>query len=178
MSTTPDISLRFSQVDFHTPFKMEIDGRTMDNKRIEKVFSENHRALRTTPISSSTVQSDSSWDSEPDAEVVGTIHTSDEPWFNVDDLYVVHERAMDEALKKFEEVCDQDTPLKFRRFMEGAVRKLRKSLEDCLEYEFLLTDVDAGAARHPEFDRWAQDVVFPVKRPRSAGYRPSDSTEF
>jgi len=106
-------------LDFHTPFKMEIDGRTMDNTRIEKVFSENHRALRTTPISSSTVQSDSSWDSEPDAEVVGTIHTSDEPWFNVDDLYVVHERAMDEALKKFEEVCDQDTQSRRYPFLHG-----------------------------------------------------------
>ena len=178
MSTTPDISLRFSQVNFHTHFKMEIDGGSMDNTRIEKAFSENHRALCTTPVTNSTVQSDSSWDTYPDAEVVGKIHTSDAPWSNVADRYFVHERAIDEAPKNFEEVCDQDTPLKFRRFMEGAVRKLRKSLEDCLAYEFLLTDVDAGAARHPEFDRWAQDAVFPVKRPRSAGYRPSDSTEF
>ncbi len=87
---------------------------------------------------------------------------------------------MDEALNKFEVECDQDTPLKFRPFMETAVRKLRQSLEDRLKFEFLLDDVDDSASgRRPhEFDRWSQELVFPVKRRRSTGSTPSDSPEF
>jgi hypothetical protein len=60
-------------------------------------------------------------DSGSEAEIVGTIHTSDAPWFNVDEHYVVRETAMEEALDEFKEACDLDALLKFRRFMTKAV---------------------------------------------------------
>jgi hypothetical protein len=42
-------------------------------------------------------------DSGSEAEVIGTIHTSDEPWFDVDQHYVVREPALEEALVEFED---------------------------------------------------------------------------
>lgn len=192
MSTIPNLSPGFSPVDYHTTIKMEIDGdgeasgsathhRTMDNTRIEKIFSNHHSSCRTTPVTNGF----SSWDSDSEPELVGKIFTSDAPWFNVADRRVMHEKAIDEALSKFEAECDEDTPLKFRPFMETAVRKLRKSLKDRLKFEFLLEDFllddedGPATARRSEFDRWSQEVVFPVKRRRyCCGSRPSDSPEF
>ena len=177
MSTIPNISLGFSPVDYHTltDIKMEIDSGG-DNTRIEKIFSDHHRSRRTTPVTNGF----STWDSDSEPELVGKIFTSDAPWFNVVDRYVVHEKAMDEALNKFEEECDQDTPLKFRPFMETAVTKLRESLKDRRKFEYLLDDDDdcAYGRRPDEFARWSQELVFPVKRRRSTGSRPSDSPEF
>ena len=178
MSTIPNISLGFSPVDYHTltDIKMEIDSGG-DNTRIEKIFSDHHhRSRRTTPVTNGF----STWDSDSEPELVGKIFTSDAPWFNVVDRYVVHEKAMDEAFNKFEEECDQDTPLKFRPFMETAVTKLRESLKDRRKFEYLLDDDDdcAYGRRPDEFARWSQELVFPVKRRRSTGSRPSDSPEF
>ncbi len=87
---------------------------------------------------------------------------------------------MDEALDKLEAQCDQDTPLKFRPYMETAVRKLRRSLYDRLKFVFLLDEEDDSApGRRPgEFNRWSQELVFPVKRRCSTRSRPSDSPEF
>ncbi len=80
MSTIPNISLGFSPVD-HTLMKMEeIDGggEASGNATCPERFS--------------------SWDSDSEPEGVGKIFTSDAPWFNVADRYVVHEKAMDEEL--------------------------------------------------------------------------------
>ena len=187
-----------STIPKNPKIKTEIDGEpgeasgfatlqgTMDNTRIEKIFSDNtriekifsdiHRSRRTTPKTNGF----SSWDSDSEPEVVGKIFTDDEPWFNLVDRYVVHAKAMDEALDKFEEQCDQDTPLKFRPFMEKAVGKLRRSLYDRLKFVFLLDeDDDSASGRRPrEFNLWSQELVFPVKRRRLTGSRPSDSPEF
>jgi hypothetical protein len=148
----------------------------MDNTRIEKIFSDHHRSRRTTPKTNGF----SSWDSDSEPEVVGKNFTDDKPWFNLADRYVVHAKAMDEALDKFEEQCEQDTPLKFRPLMETPVGKLRRSLYDRLKFVFLLDEEDDSASgRRPgEFNRWSQELVFPVKRRRSTGSRPSDSPEF
>jgi hypothetical protein len=74
-----------------------------------------HRSRRTTlaRVTKATSGRGSSWDesdSESESKVVGTIHTSDAPWFNVEELYVVRSIAMDEALENFEEACDEDFP--------------------------------------------------------------------
>ena len=142
MSTILNISLEFSPDD-HTLVKTEIDGdgepgEASGNATCPEGFS--------------------SWDSDSEPEVVGKTFTNDKPWFNVADRYVVHEDAMDEALDKFEAQCDQDTPLKFRPFMETAVRKLRRSLYDRLKFVFLLDEEDDSASgRRPgEFNRWSQ----------------------
>ena len=153
-----------------------IHSGTMDNTRIEKIFSDHHRSRRTTPKTNGF----SSWDSDSEPEVIGQFFTDDKPWFNVVDRYVVHWDAMDEALDKFEEDCDQDTPLKFRPFMHTAVAKLRSSLYDRRKFVFLLDEEDDSASgRRPgEFNRWSQELIFPVKRRRSTRSRPSDSPEF
>jgi hypothetical protein len=189
MSTIPKI---FSTIPKNPKIKTEIDGDgygdgepgeasgfatlqgTMDNTRIEKILSDHHRSRRTTP------NGFSSWDSDSEPEVVGKIFTDDEPWFTLVDRYVVHAKAMYEALDKFEEQCEQDTPLKFRPFMETAVGKLRRSLYDRLKFVFLLDEEDDSASgRRPrEFNLWSQELVFPVKRRRLTGSRPSDSPEF
>jgi hypothetical protein len=57
------------------------------------------------------------WDYDSEPELVGIIFTSDALWFNVADRRVLHEKAMGEALSKFEAECNEDTPLKFRLFM-------------------------------------------------------------
>ncbi len=104
---------------------------------------------------------------------------SDAPWFNVDERYVVHKTETDEALKNFEDACNEDTPLKFRPFMAKAVGKLRRSLAVCLRRVVLLTNVDSNA-RHPKFFLWNRGVVFPVKPRRLIGptSRPSYSCCF
>ena len=105
----PNIKLAFSP-DNHTLVKTEIDGDgdggpgeasgfatrqgTMDNTRIEKVFSDHHRSRRTSPKTNGF----SSWDSDSEPEVVGQIFTNDEPWFNLAEGYVVHEEDMDVIL--------------------------------------------------------------------------------
>ncbi len=85
---------------------------------------------------------------------------------------------MDDALDRFEAQCDEDTPLKFRPFMKKAVRDLRKRLHNRLKFVFLLDEEDAYGKRPDEFEKWSQDIVFPVKRCRRTGSRPSDSPEF
>ncbi len=148
---------------------------SFSNVQIEAIYSEAHRLRRTTaPV-------DTTWsDSDSEAEVLGTIHRSDQPWFNVQENNVLHEPALDEALDEFEDAYDLDVPLNLRPFMAKfqakAVEKLRKRLADRVAKEFLLSDVP-GSARRPEFDDWNQDVTFPVKRKR-VGSRPSDSPEF
>jgi hypothetical protein len=93
---------------------------------------------------------------------------------------VVHEEDMDDALDRFEAHCDEDTPLKFRPFMKSAVRKLRRSLDNRLKFVLHFDEEDdaANGKRPGEFNKWRQDIVFPVKRCRRAGSRPSDSPEF
>jgi hypothetical protein len=193
-SPVASIEKIFSTIPKNPKIKTEIDGDgdgdgepgeasgfatlqgTMDNTRIEKIFSDHHRSRHTTPKTNGF----SSWDSDSEPEVVGKIFTDDEPWFNLVDRYVVHAKAMYEALDKFEEQCEQDTPLKFRPFMETAVGKLRRSLYDRLKFVFLLDEEDDSASgRRPrEFNLWSQELVFPVKRRRLTGSRPSDSPEF
>jgi hypothetical protein len=88
-------------------------------------------------------------DSETETEeVVGTIHRSDAPWFNVAELHVVRSEAMEKALENFEGACDLDTPLKFRPLMFTG--KLCQSLSDSMECEYVLTDDDGSTPRHPE----------------------------
>ncbi len=93
------------------PVKMEMDGggeggspsfAARGQRQTEALFSDAHRARHTTPVTKATSGRGSSWDesdSESEAEVVGTIHTSDAPWFNVDERYVVHATAMHKALE-------------------------------------------------------------------------------
>jgi hypothetical protein len=155
MSTIP----KNPNISLHTLVKTEIDGDgdgdgepgeasgfatyqgTMDNTRIEKIFSDHNRSRRTTPKTNGF----SSWDSDSEPEVVGKVFTNDEPWFNLADGYVVHEEDMDEALDRFEAQCDQDTPLKFRPFMKTAVRNLRRSLDNRLKFVFFLDEEDDSA---------------------------------
>ncbi len=108
------------------------------------------------------------------------IFTKDEPWFNLADAYVVHHDDMDDALDMFEEQCDEDTPLKFRPFMKKAVRDLRSRLNGRLEFVWFLDEDDESAygKRPGEFEKWSQEIVFPVKRRRRTWSRPSDSPEF
>ncbi len=159
------------------PVKIEMDegceapGLGSMQSLTETIFCDAHRSLRITPVAKGTSWGSSSWDesdSDFEAEIVGTIHKSDAPWFNVDERYV---SCMPNI------AYDEDTPLKFRPLMAKFVGKLRLGMANSLECEFLLTDAD-GTARHPEFSRLSRDVVFPVKRRSLMGSRPSDSTEF
>ncbi len=164
----PNISLEFSPDD-HKLVKTEINGDGDGDGEPGEASG-----------SATCPEGFSSWDSDSEPEVVGKIFTNDKPWFNVADGYVVHDEALDEALDKFEAQCDQDTPLKFRLFVETAVRKLRRSLDDRLKFVFLLDEEDDSASgRRPgEFTRWSQELVFPVKRRRSTRSIPSDSPKF
>ena len=150
---------------------------SFSNVQIEAIFSRAQRFRRTAPVATTW---DETSDSGSDAEVVGTIHPSDQPWFEALECKVVRELALYEALDEFEDAYDLDGPLKLRPFMAKfqakAVHKLRQILADRVATEFLLSDVP-GSARRPEFDDWNQDVTFPVKRQR-VGARPSDSPEF
>ncbi len=81
--------------------------------------------------------------------------------------------AMEKALENFEEVCDLDTPLKFRPLMAEFMRKLRQRLSDSMECEYVLTDDDGSTpVTLPRLD-----VSFPVKCCRTDS-RPSDSPEY
>jgi hypothetical protein len=89
----PDLEISFK------PVKMEMDEggnegspsfaaslRAWRQRRTEALFSNAHSSRRTKPVTKATSGGGSSWDesdSESGAEVVGTIHTSDAPWFNV-----------------------------------------------------------------------------------------------
>jgi hypothetical protein len=81
---------------------------------------------------------------------------------------------MEKAPENFEDACDDDTPLKFRPLMAEFMGKLRQSLSDSMEYEYVLTDDDGSTPRHPELSQSRRDVIFPVKRRRITS-RPSDS---
>jgi hypothetical protein len=159
------------------PLPPGIQGRT------EELFSDAHRSRRTTPVTKSTSGRGLSWnesDSESEAEVVGTIHTSDASWFNVAELHVVRLKAMNKALENIEEACDEDILLKFRPLMAEFMGKLRQSLStlsDGMECEYVLTNDDGSTPRHPELSQWCRDVNFPVKR-RCMTSIPSDFPEY
>ena len=156
----------------------------LSNVKVEAGFSKvskraeaYHRYLSkdTTPVTEAT----SSWDSDSDAEIVGTIHTKEDPWFFVEERCVLLKTKLDDVIDDFEEACDDDTPLSFRPFMSKAIQGLRKDLAERLTTEFLLSNADPGAPRYPELTQWTRDVVFPVKRPRrDRASRPSDSPEW
>ncbi len=135
-------------ISLHPTVQIELDGGAegvstsflaSNQRRIEALFSDAHRSRRTTPVTKASSGRGSSWD-ESDSE---TINRSDDPLFNVAELYVVRSEAMEETLKNFEEVCDLDTPLKFRPLMAEIMGKLRRRLSDSMECEYVLTD-DAG----------------------------------
>jgi hypothetical protein len=96
----------------------------------------------------------------------------------VAELHVVRSKSIEKALENFEEACDEDTPLKFRPLMAELMGKLRRSLYDGMECEYVLTDDDGSTLRHPEagpeLSQWRCDVIFPVKRRRITSI-PSDS---
>ena len=178
--------------DDHTLVKTEIDGDgdgepgeasgfatrqgTMDNTRIEKIFSDHHRSRRTSPKTNGFP----SWDSDSEPEYVGKLFTNDKPWFNLADGNVVHEKDMDDALDRFEAQCDKDTPLKFRPFMKKAVRDLCRRVDIRLKFVFFLDEEnDSAYGKRPgEFEKWSEEIVFPVKRRHRTWSRPSDSPEF
>ena len=91
----------------------------------------------------------------------------------MEELNVVRAEEIEEILDNFEEVCDLDTPPKFRPLMAEFMRKLRRRLSDSMECEYVLTD-DAGFTPTTLL---RFDVTFPVKRRRIAS-RPSDSPEY
>ncbi len=93
------------------------------------------------------------------------------------ELHVVRSEAMEKALENFEKACDENNPLKFRPLMAEFMGKLRQSLSDGMEYEYVLTDDDGSTPRHPELSQSRRDVIFPVKRHRITS-RPSDSSEY
>ncbi len=118
-------------ISFHPTVMIEPDGGAegvstsliaSNPRRIEALFSDAHRSRRTTPITKATSGRGSSWD-DSDSE---TIHKSDDPLFNVAELYVVRSEQMEETLENFEEVCDLDTPLQFRPLMAEFMGKLRR----------------------------------------------------
>ena len=150
----------------------------LSNVKVEAGFSKAYQqylSKDTTPVTEAT----SSWDSDSDAEIVGTIHTKEDPWFFVEERCVLLKTKLDDVIDDFEEACDDDTPLSFRPFMNKAIQGLRKDLAERLTTEFLLSDADPGAPRYPELTQWTRDVVFPVKRPRrDRASRPSDSPEW
>ena len=133
-------------VSFHSLITVELDGNAEGvstsfaasnrrHRRTEALFSDSHRSCRTTPVTKATSGRGSSWgdsDSETE-EVVGTIHRSDAPWFNVAELHVVRSEAMEKALENFEEACDMDTSLKFRPLMAEFMGIFRQSLSDSME---------------------------------------------
>ena len=166
------------------PVQLERLGSMLRNIKVEAGFSEAHRQFfrRTAPVAKDTTpvtEATSSWDSDSDAEIVGTIHTKEDPWFFVEERCVLLKTKLDDVIDDFEEACDDDTPLSFRPFMNKAIQGLRKDLAERLTTEFLLSDADPGAPRYPELTQWTRDVVFPVKRPRrDRASRPSDSPEW
>ena len=158
-------------ISFHPTVKIELDGGAegvstspiaRHPRQIEALFSDAHRSRRTTPVSKATSGRGSSWDD-----------SDDDFLFNVEELNVVRAAEIEEILEEFEEVCDLDTPMKFRPLMAKFMGKLRQRLSDSMECEYVLTD-DAGLTPTtlPRLD-----VTFPVKRRRIAS-RPSDSPEY
>ena len=165
-------------ISFHPTVMIEPDGVAQgvstslfasNPRRIEALFSDAHRSRRTTPVTKATSGRGSSWD-DSDFE---TIHRSDDPLFTVEELNVVRSEEIEEILENFEEVCDVDTPLKFRPLMAKFMGKLRLRLSAGMDCEYVLTD-DAGFT---PTTLPSHDVTFPVKR-RRIGSRPSDSPEF
>jgi hypothetical protein len=151
-------------ISFHPTVQIQLDGGAegvstsflaSNPRRIEALFSDAHRSRRTTPVTKATSGRGSSWD-DSDSK---TIHRSDDPLFNVAELNVVRSEEIEEILENFEEVCDLDTPLKFRPFMAEFMGKLRRRLSAGMDSEYVLTD-DAGftPTTLPRFD-----VTFPVK---------------
>ncbi len=79
---------------FHPTVRIQLDGGAegvstsflaSKPRRIEALFSDAHRSRRTTPVTKATSGRGSSWD-DSDSE---TIHRSDDPLFNVEELNVV-----------------------------------------------------------------------------------------
>ena len=166
-----DIHTLYRAVDnstMHTPLKLEMDGGG-EGPSPRAFFMDSARSRRTTPPRPvSTSAAPSSWDDSSDSEpeLVGTINTGQEPWFNIMDHRVLRESELDEAIEKFEEELDDKLPLKFRKcmpFMTESLKRLREDLADRMGFESLLTAIP-GSAEHPELDTYA-DVTFPVKRP-------------
>ncbi len=108
-----DLKRSISFTTGFTPVKIELDGggegmsssfAARNQRRTEVPFSDAHRSRCNTPIQVTKATSGrcSSWDesdSESEAEIVGTIHTSDAPWFNVAGLDVVRSKAMEKAFE-------------------------------------------------------------------------------
>ena len=110
----------------------------LSNVKVEAGFSKAYQqylSKDTTPVTEAT----SSWDSDSDAEIVGTIHTKEDPWFFVEERCVLLKTKLDDVIDDFEEACDDDTPLSFRPFMNKAIQGLRKDLAERLTTEFLLS---------------------------------------
>jgi hypothetical protein len=103
-------------ISFHSPVKVELDGggegvstffAVSNQRRTEALFSDAHCSRRTTPVTKATSGRGSSWDepdSETEVEVVGTIHRSDAPWFNVAELHVLRSEAMENSLDNLEDL--------------------------------------------------------------------------
>ena len=81
-------------ISFHPTVMIEPDGGAegvstsfiaSNPHRIEALFSDAHRSRRTTPVTKATSGRGSSWD-DSDSE---TMHRSDDPLFNVEELNVV-----------------------------------------------------------------------------------------
>ena len=108
---------------------------------------------------------------------VGTTHKDCAPWFNVEDCDVLSNDALVDALDAFQQDCELDAPLKFRPFIAKVVEKLRKTLDERVSAEWLLKDIP-GSEGSQTLCEVHHEVVFPVKRPRLRGSRPSDSCEF
>ncbi len=102
---------------------------------------------------------------------MGTIHTSQVPWFRVDERWFLRERETAASLDEFEQAVDHDTPLKLTPIIAAAMKRLRKDMADSTSYEMFLSDIP-GSASHPDLGNSSQDVIFPVKRVRTSF--PSD----
>ena len=62
----------------------------LSNIKVEAGFSRQF-VRRTEPVAKDTTpvtEATSSWDSDSDAEIVGTIHTKEDPWFFVEERCV------------------------------------------------------------------------------------------
>ena len=136
----------------------------LNTRFISPVFDSRPSCRPWFPFSPSGMSTASSWDEESEPAIVWTIHASETPWFNVDEHSIVRGTALQETLDAFEEACDDDTPLRFRRFMAKAIENLRQSLAYNVENEFLLSDVP-GTARP---DLVGYERGFPCQAPTNA----------
>lgn len=138
------------------------EGRLCKITRFDEISS---RARATRLSNNTRVEEVCADESGSEAELVKTIHSSDQPWFYVTEGNIIHAHRSREALNQLEEDMDLDVPLKFRPslpLLAKVVGKIRDTLVEETNHQYLLVDMP-DTPRHPDFSK-AIDVVFPVMK--------------